>query len=266
MPDAAYVRARTALLDTLEALAPHLNALVLVGAQAVYLHTGDADLSVAGHTTDADLAVDPDVVADEPLIGEALLGAGFRHLEGPGQWLSPQGVYVDLLVAEAVGGRRGHRGADLGPHGRSAARQVRGLEPSLIDKTRFVITSMEPDDPRQFEVSVAGPAAMLVAKVIKITESAGTKDRLVDKDAADVLRILRATRTDELARRLQRLLTLEITASVTNEALRDLREFFAAEESEGVQMAVRNLYPEDPEVIAASCVALTVALLAELSG
>jgi hypothetical protein len=43
------------LLDALVALEPHIDALVLVGAQATYLHTGDADLAVAEYTTDADL-------------------------------------------------------------------------------------------------------------------------------------------------------------------------------------------------------------------
>lgn len=41
-PDLLYVRARNALLDAAEALAEQLDAVVLVGAQAVYLHTGDS--------------------------------------------------------------------------------------------------------------------------------------------------------------------------------------------------------------------------------
>jgi hypothetical protein len=52
--DPLYVRARAALLEATEALAPHLDALVLVGAQAIYLHTGATDLAVAKYTTDAD--------------------------------------------------------------------------------------------------------------------------------------------------------------------------------------------------------------------
>ena len=59
MPDALYVRARAALLDAVEALGAHLDAVVLVGAQAIYLHTGDADLAVAEYTTDADFAISP---------------------------------------------------------------------------------------------------------------------------------------------------------------------------------------------------------------
>ena len=40
-PDLLHVRARAALLDVAEALAEQLDAVVLVGAQAVYIHTGD---------------------------------------------------------------------------------------------------------------------------------------------------------------------------------------------------------------------------------
>ena len=35
-----------------------------MGAQAIYLHTGDADLGVAEYTTDADLAFDPTLLAE----------------------------------------------------------------------------------------------------------------------------------------------------------------------------------------------------------
>jgi len=47
-----YVVARRVLLDALEALGGHCDALILVGAQAVYLHTGAASFAVAEHTTD----------------------------------------------------------------------------------------------------------------------------------------------------------------------------------------------------------------------
>ena len=54
--DDLYVIARRVLLDALDALGEHKGATILVGAQAIYLHTGDADLGVAEYTTDADLA------------------------------------------------------------------------------------------------------------------------------------------------------------------------------------------------------------------
>ena len=70
--DEFYVRARAALLDATDALAPHLDSIVLVGAQAIYLHTGDADLAVAEFTTDADFSVEPGQLSDTPLLGDLL--------------------------------------------------------------------------------------------------------------------------------------------------------------------------------------------------
>ena len=58
-PDPLYVRARTALLDAADALAEQFDAVVLVGAQAIYLHTGDTDFAAAEYTTDADFCVAP---------------------------------------------------------------------------------------------------------------------------------------------------------------------------------------------------------------
>jgi len=53
-----YVAARRVLLDALEALGEQRQALVLVGAQTIYLHTGAWTLATAEYTTDADIAVD----------------------------------------------------------------------------------------------------------------------------------------------------------------------------------------------------------------
>ena len=76
MPDPLYVRARAALLDAVEALGIHRDAIVLVGAQAIYLHTGAADLAVAEYTTDADFAVRPDVSVRLFHVGRLLPGPG----------------------------------------------------------------------------------------------------------------------------------------------------------------------------------------------
>jgi hypothetical protein len=46
-PDPLYVNAREVLLDALEALGAHRASLILVGAQAIYLHTGEAEIAVA---------------------------------------------------------------------------------------------------------------------------------------------------------------------------------------------------------------------------
>jgi len=103
-PNPLYVRARRALLDALDALEPHLDAIVLVGAQAVYLHTADTELAVAEYTTHADLAVAPGDLADSPLIGDALTASGFTPRVHPGGWLSPDGTYLDVMVPDALAG------------------------------------------------------------------------------------------------------------------------------------------------------------------
>jgi hypothetical protein len=46
--DPIYIVARAALLDALDALADQRGAVILVGAQAIYLHTGDADIAIPG--------------------------------------------------------------------------------------------------------------------------------------------------------------------------------------------------------------------------
>ena len=56
--DPIYTSARRVLLDALEALGVHVKSVVLVGAQGIYVHTGDIDLPVAPYTTDSDLTVD----------------------------------------------------------------------------------------------------------------------------------------------------------------------------------------------------------------
>jgi hypothetical protein len=144
--DQLYVRAREALLDAAAALGAHLDAVVLVGAQAIYLHTGAADLAVAEYTTDADFAISPVELAGAPLLGNLLQDAGFTAREHPGSWLSPQGVYIDFMVPDALAGA-GTRGARLGPHGKRVARRAKGLEGALLDRDRHMIRALDPADP-----------------------------------------------------------------------------------------------------------------------
>ena len=53
---------------------------------------------------------------------------------------------------------------------------------------------------------VAGPAALIVAKVHKIMDREGDGDRMSDKDAIDVYRLLRVVPTLDLTQRFRRLL------------------------------------------------------------
>ena len=153
-PAPEYVQARRVLFDALEVLDAHLPGLVLVGAQAVYLHTGAATIAVPDYTTDAGMAVAPEPIADRPLMGDALNEAGFRPGSDPGRWISPEGVYLDLLVPESLAGP-GRRGADLGVHGRRTARLAgrTGWKPHLWIGTRSPFrhstrTTLEPLDCR----------------------------------------------------------------------------------------------------------------------
>ncbi|CAN5401145.1 hypothetical protein BH23ACT6_BH23ACT6_04690 [soil metagenome] len=102
---AEYVAARSTLLDALDALRGHHDSLILIGSQAIYMRTGNGDLAIPPTTTDSDLALDADLLADAPEIGSALQSAGFSNASNPGHWVNPQGVAVDLMVPPHKSGR-----------------------------------------------------------------------------------------------------------------------------------------------------------------
>lgn len=161
--DPVMVEARTALLDALEALGDHRSAVVGIGAQAVYLHTGSADVAIAKYTKDADLALDPRELADDPRVEAAMAAAGFtRSPNGqPGSWTGRRGIPVDLMVPESLAGpgARGARGARIPPHDRRTARRAVGLEAAIVESVELTITAAVPTDPRSFTARVAAPAA-----------------------------------------------------------------------------------------------------------
>ena len=120
MIEPLYVAAREVLLDALDALGEQREALILAGAQAIYIHTGAADLAVAEFTTDGDLVVNPEQLKTQPRLSEAMERAHFRSGLQPGSWLRDRTVSgiattipVDLLVPEAVAGA-GQRARGLG--------------------------------------------------------------------------------------------------------------------------------------------------------
>lgn len=265
VPDPAYVAARRVLLDALEALRDQLDAIVLVGAQAIYIHTGAAEFAIAEYTTDADLALDPAELHVRPGIEQAMTGAGFvRDLRQPGIWRGEGGGQVDLLVPEAFGGG-GRRGARLGVHGNLVARKAKGLETVLVDRASVSLASLDDADLRSIAVMVAGPAALLVAKLHKIYERRESRDRLADKDALDAFRILRAVPTETLASGVIRLRADDRSGEVTREGIGHLRTLFGTPDAMGCRMAGRAVVPlENPAEIAAACAALTADLLASL--
>jgi len=169
-PDPLYVLARRALLDGLAALKPHLNSIVVIGAQAVYLRTGPADLAVPEFTIDADLAIAPELLADTPSIGDLLEAKGFELQEDPGKWKTADGIQVALLVPDALAGP-GRRGARLVGHGKRVARRAKGIEGALVDSDVREIRALDPTDRRAYRVAVAGPATLFVAKIHKIASA-----------------------------------------------------------------------------------------------
>jgi hypothetical protein len=272
--DELYVMARRVLLDALHAIGSHRDAIVLVGAQAVYLRVGEADLAVAPFTTDGDLAIDPSVLTEIPPLEQALMSAGFhpKTKDSVGIWIAKRAtqlqvdtdVAIDLLVPASISPGTGRRAAKLIGHDARAARIVHGLEGAVVDADVMTLGALDVGDSRVIDIRVAGPAALLVAKVHKISERQGT-NRLSDKDALDVVRLLRGTETDDLAARYEKLLADARSAEVAKAG----RAFFAAQFSKradpGVQMAIRSAgVLADPDQIAASCEALSSDLLAAL--
>ncbi len=249
--DPLYVAARSVLLDALEALGSQREAVVVVGAQAVYLRTGEGDISVAPYTIDADLAVSPNDLADQPLLEELMRAGGFSQ-EGqqPGAWLKSVGVggrsviiSVDVMVPEGLAPPGGSRGARIEPHDKMAARKALGLEGVVIDVDVMEISGLEAAESRSFSVRVAGPAALVVAKLHKLHErlQVGRADRIADKDAADVYRIMQAVPVEDVLLRLRPLLADPIAEAPTTAALGFLDELFGARASRGVQMAAEAL-------------------------
>jgi hypothetical protein len=254
------------LLDVLTALEPHLDAIVITGAQAVYLRTGDAGLAVAPYTTDGDLAVDARIIGEVPLLEVAMGRAGLtlRERTGsgiqPGTWVALAEVEstiaevpIDLLVPQALATRRS-RGANLGVHGRRVARYVPGIEAVLIDHSRVDVTALDPDDPRTIVVNVAGSAALFIAKAHKINDrqESGKAHRLVDKDAGDVFRLMQTSAAEDVALTMQRLLGDEMAAASTEFGISTLLHLFGRRGGLGIAMATRALeFALPPESIEA---------------
>jgi hypothetical protein len=260
-------RARQALLDALEALYDHRDSVVVIGAQAIYLHTGAAATPVAEATKDSDLAFDVRRLADQPLIDAAMRAADFeldKTKNQPGAWVSADGIPVDLMVPETLAGGSGSRAATHPPHDKRALRRAAGLEASLVDYQPMEIHALLGTDDRVVVANVAGPAALLVAKLHKIGERADTApDRLVDKDAHDLYRLLVAIDTSTLAQRLTMLRDHDLAGAGTDKALAWLKDLFAAgPEATGSQMAARAEAPfGTAETVAAASAVLAQDLL-----
>jgi hypothetical protein len=163
-------------------------------------------------------------------------------------------IAVDLLVPASVSPGSGRR----------AARIVRGLDGAIVDADVMTLDALDENDPRAIDVRVAGPAALLIAKAHKINERQGT-NRLSDKDALDVLRLLQGTETAELATRFSQFFADQRSAAAAKTGRDLLATLFARRASVGIAMAIRSAGAlADADEIAASCAALVSDLLAAL--
>ncbi|MGO9584421.1 MAG: hypothetical protein ACLP36_16655 [Acidimicrobiales bacterium] len=280
--DPRYVQARRVLLDALFALAPHGAAVIVAGAQAIYLRTGDADLAIAPFTLDSDFAINPSLLGDDPRLEAAMRGAGFEltqrpegHVE-PGIWVTPalvegrqELIPVDLIVPEGAAPPGGRRGARLGVHGNRAARRLLGLEAALIDHSPIEIMPLGAEDTRSITAEVAGAAALLVAKAHKLHDRVedDRSHRIKDKDASDVVRLMQTTVPSTLAAVFEKLLNDPVAASPTRDGLDYLRQLFGRRGRPGVTMAMNALtIAIDPDTVEVICTSFMAQLDGALAG
>jgi hypothetical protein len=130
----------------------------------------------------------------------------------------------------------------------------------------MIIRALDPADERTFTASVAGPAALLVAKLYKLAERQATPDRLNDKDAHDAYRLLVAIDTPTLAGSLTSLLDDPLAGPVTLAAVGYLDDLFAAgPDAPGSLMAGRAEHlVGNPATVSASAAILAQDLVAAL--
>ena len=261
------IKARTGLLDALEAIGSQRNAVVLVGAQALYSHTSHFKSNIAEFTLDADLAFRPELLAPSPLLEVALADAGFSpDIKGqPGRWISPGSIPIDFMIPEMVAGTK-KRSAGVSPHAKNTARNTRGIEGCLVDNDIQLIEALDSVDKRAYEISVAGPSSLLIAKTVKISERIEGERRLEDKDAHDIYRLLSAVSMATLTVGISKLKSDALSRDITEVGLVQFEKLFArGSEAEGSLRAGRAEFGfGDPITISQSVALLAQELLEAL--
>lgn len=247
-----YVTARRVLLDCLDLLAAQSNALVLVGAQAIYLQTPALDAGLPASTTDADIAIDPELLSANPDLAKVLESAGFRPHTSPGTWFSPEGVPIDLMVPSGALPSSSRRTAPLEGQGGRTARRTSGLELALRDNSTMELRALDASDTRIALVKVASPAALVVAKLVKLDEriSGSRPDRILAKDASDVLRMLRYNDAAAIGATLGRFASEGVGSGTIETAVDFLRSQLALRTSPVVELTIEyhRLFETGPQI------------------
>ncbi len=211
-----YAISRRALIQAIRALAPlPEGSFVLIGAHAVYLRAPDVITSIAPFTLDGDLAANPRKIRTAQTIVDHLERGGFVFRNHYGGFYTRDDAppderdasKLDILVpqsAEHLWELDGYSKRDA-----LATHSQQGLELCLLDYSPMRLGLVETnDDAESVIVAVASILALLVAKGWKIGERFeqgpdAFKD--VQKDIADVYRLLRAGNSDEMAATLRQL-------------------------------------------------------------
>jgi hypothetical protein len=196
------------------------------------------------------LAIDTRTLEDTPRIEVAMKAGGFvlrKELNpdaDPGAWIGVHNVPINLMAAESQSGG-GRRGVRSPPHSTDAIRKARGLEAALVDKEVHEISSFEEKtDDRKFKITVAGPAALVVAKLLKIGERQHQQSgRLKSKDALDLFYLLQAKSSKEIAERMIKIESDAVSNEVATQAIELLSELFGSPDALGGEMAVEASGP-----------------------
>ena len=152
-------------------------------------------------------------------------------------------------------------------HGNRAARQVRGLEGALVSHRPMITQALTPGHPRASKINVAGPAALLVAKMHKLMDRVDADDnrRINSKDAFDVFRLLQAVDPVDLIDEVNLLAAAVVSAEVTAEAMAGFRELFGTPTGVGTILVAEHVMGiENRDVIIVSSVALSQELIEEM--
>ncbi len=121
-----------------------------------------------------------------------------------------------------------------------------GLELATVDNEIVQIQSLEPNsDPRSIDIKVARTPALLVAKAYKIHDrtSDSNPDRAADKDAGDVIRLMRTSDPHDVGVTFGQLLENvdPRIKGTTLTGLGFLKEQFGRARGSGIELARRAL-------------------------